>query len=73
MHHTASDKQKIAEEVIVDMLIAAQSHYFFGCGFSYLACCVAGLRTQESHTILQPFDVMTRFIDVPVPGKFGIE
>jgi len=75
VHHTANDKQKIAEEVIVDMLIAAQSFYFLGCGFSYLACCVAGLRTQEqeSHTILQPFDVMTRFTDVPMPGRFGIE
>jgi len=73
VHHTASDKQKIAQEVIVDMLIAAQSDYFFGCGFSYLACCVQALKTKESHTCLLPFDVMTRFNDIPIVGRFGIE
>ena len=73
VHHTASDKQKIAEEVIVDMLIAAKSEYFFGCGFSYLACCVAAFRAKKSHTSLLPFDVLTRFTDIPVAGTFNIQ
>jgi len=73
VHHTASDKQKIAEEVIVDMLIASQSHYFFGCGFSYLACCVAAMCSEEVHISLLPFDVTTRFNNIPMPGCFGIK
>ena len=73
VHHTAQDKAKIAHEVIVDMLIAAQAKYFFGCGFSYLACCVEAMRGDSKITVLRPFDLMTRFTDVPTVGKFGIE
>jgi len=73
VHHIAENKSKIAQEVIVDMCIAAQAKYFFGCGFSYLACCVDAMRNETQITVLQPFDLMNRFIDVPVVGKFGIE
>jgi len=73
VHHTASDKQKIAEEVIVDMLIASQSRYFYGCGFSYLACCVSAMRGNNVETTLLPFDVTNRFNDIPTQGTFGIQ
>lgn len=73
VHHSATNKQKIAEEVIVDMLIGAKATHFYGCGFSYLACCVAYLRTKEMQTTLLPYDVMTRFNDIPQSGQFGIE
>jgi len=72
VHHTANDKQKIAEEVIVDMLIAAQSETFFGYGFSYLACCVKAFRSKEQRTVLLPFDLTNRFYEIPHPGKFNI-
>ena len=72
VHQTANDKQKIAEEVIVDMLIASQSQYFFGCGFSYLACCVAAMFTEKIHISLLPFDVTTRFNTIPTRGSYGI-
>ena len=65
VHHTANNKQKIAEEVLVDVLIAAQSKHFFGCGFSYLACCVAYTRENDATSTLLPFDVMTRFNNIP--------
>ena len=72
VHHTANDKQKIAEEVIVDMLIASQSDTFFGCGFSYLACCVSAFRSEQQRTVLHPFDLTTRFYEIPYPSKFDI-
>ena len=73
VHHTASDKSKVAQEVIVDMCIAAQATYFLGCGYSYLACCVEVMRDETQSTVLEPFTSFTRFVDIPYQGKFGIE
>jgi len=73
VHHTAEDKSKIAQEVIVDMCIAAQATYFLGCGYSYLACCVEVMRGETQSTVLKPFTLFTRFVDIPHQGKFGIE
>ena len=65
VHHTARNKQKIAEEVLVDVIIANQSKHFFGCGFSYLACCVTYFRENNTTSTLLPFDVMTKFNNSP--------
>ena len=73
VHHTAKNKSKIAYEVIVDMLVATQATYFYGCGFSYLACCVEAMRSESQFTLLQPFNVLSRFMDIPTVGRFGIE
>ena len=72
VHHLADDKSKIAHEVILDMLIASNAHTFLGCGFSYLACCVAYRRSKKVNTILHPFNILSRFYEIPYPGKFGI-
>ncbi|MGH1428683.1 MAG: hypothetical protein ACRBEE_12140 [Arenicella sp.] len=66
VHHTGKDKRKITEEVLVDMLVASRSSHFFGCGLSYLACMVSYMQASKNSSTLLPFDVMTRFIDIPV-------
>jgi len=69
VHHLKGNKRKLAEEVIVDMLVASKSSNFFGCGFSYLACMVTYLQQSKQLSTLIPFDVMTRFVDIPMPDK----
>jgi len=73
VHHTATDKSKIAHEVLIDMLIASKAYAFFGCGFSYLACTVAYQRDKHALTTLLPYDITSRFYEIPYPGKYGIE
>ncbi len=65
VHHTSKNKRKITEEVLVDMLVASRSSHFYGCGLSYLACMVSYMQPSEGLSTLMPFDVMTRFIDIP--------
>jgi len=67
VHHLTTNKRKIAEEVIVDMIVASRSTNFFGCGLSYLACMVSYMQSSKNLSTLLPFDVMTRFIDIPMP------
>lgn len=74
VHLTATDNQtQLAQEVLIDVLIAQQSSHFFGCGLSYLACVVAYRRKAQEQTTLLPFDVMTRYSDIPEPGTYGIQ
>ncbi len=67
VHHTSKNKRKITEEVLVDMLVASRSSHFYGCGLSYLACMVSYMQASEKTSTLMPFDVMTKFIDIPMP------
>lgn len=67
LHHSSKRKRKMTEEVLVDMLIASRSSHFYGCGYSYLACMVAYMQASENSNTIMPFDVMTRFIDIPMP------
>ena len=68
IHLTGKNKKKLAEEVIVDMLIAQKASHFFGCGFSYLACVISYMRASDDSSTLLPMDLMTRFMDIPVPN-----
>lgn len=67
------DKRAFGEHVMTDILISARAQHFYGCGLSHLACAVAYLRDEDQHSTLVPYDVNTRFSDVPVPGMFGIK
>ena len=66
VHYESSDKKQIATEVITDVLVAAKAKYFFGCGFSYLACIVSYLATENQTSTLLPYDINTRFYDIPI-------
>ena len=59
----------MTEGVLLDMLVASRSSHFYGCGLSYLACMVSYMQASKSSSTLLPFDVMTRFIDIPMPNK----
>lgn len=69
MHHTSKNKSQMTEGVLLDMLVASRSSHFYGCGLSYLACMVSYMQASKSSSTLLPFDVMTRFIDIPMPNK----
>lgn len=67
MHYTSENKRQMTEDVLVDMLVASRSSHFYGCGLSYLACMVSYMQASKNYSTLLPFDVMTRFIDIPMP------
>lgn len=68
MHYTSKNKSKMTEDVILDMLVATRSSHFYGCGLSYLACMVSYMQASKNSSTLLPFDVMTRFVDIPMPS-----
>ena len=67
MHHTSKNKRKMTEDVLLDMLVASRSAHFYGCGTSYLACLVSYMQASNNTSTLLPFDVMTRFVNIPMP------
>ena len=69
IHHRENNKLDLAHEVMFEVLVAKGAVHFFGCGFSYLACLCTYFRSQDSGNTLLPFDVMTRFIDIPLLPK----
>ncbi len=67
MHHTSKNKRKMTEDVLLDMLVASRCSHFYGCGLSYLACMVSYMQSSKNSSTLLPFDVLTRFVDIPMP------
>ena len=67
LHHSSKTKRRMTEEVLIDMLVASKSSHFYGCGLSYLACMVTYMQAPKNLSTLLPFDVMTRFVDIPMP------
>ena len=65
VHYESNEKKKIAAEVIIDVLVASKAKYFLGCGFSYLACIVSYLADEAQESTLLPYDINTRFYDIP--------
>jgi len=70
IHHQHSDKRRLGEEVLIDMLIASQADHFFGCGTSYLAAMINSIRPQGKSTLL-PYNVMNSLMNVPTPERVG--
>lgn len=70
IHHQHSEKRRLGEDVLIDMLIASEADHFLGCGTSYLAAMINSIRPQGKSTLL-PHNVLNSLINVPTPERVG--
>jgi len=70
IHHQHSEKRRLGEEVLIDMLIASEADHFLGCGTSYLGAMINSIRPQGKSTLL-PHNVLNSLINIPTPERVG--